>query len=70
MSKILYVFRANFSCFIGVRAIVKGEILEAVEDANGQYCLHFENEIEPFIHLDREEINKLAGEELIKCGSI
>jgi hypothetical protein len=60
------VFQANFSCFIGNHAIVMGEAMEVLEDVEGLYCLFFENDKDPIARLNKNDVNKLAGRELIK----
>ena len=66
MTKIvLHTFQANFSCFIGNHAVIVGEALEVMEDRDGLYWLYFENDQEPLAHLNKDDVNKLAGWKLI-----
>lgn len=60
------VFQANFSLAIGNRVIVTGEALQVLGDNSGMYWLYFEGSDDPIAHLFAEDVNKIAGRELLK----
>jgi len=63
-------FQANFSCFIGNRAIVTGETLETFQDGEGLWWLCFENDFDPIARLVPEDINKLAGQDITHTSEV
>ena len=54
-------------CFIGERLFVKGDILTARNLGNGLWVISSPSmELRDFVHLSTQDVNKLAGFELVK----
>jgi len=54
-------FQAIFTFSIGDHSICKGEALGFEEYQNGLYYLYRENDVEPIARLTMDDVNKLAG---------